>query len=210
MKLPRLDFLRRSIGAKIIFWFLAINIVSCGLLAWRTYDISRESLEQAIQRSLQVVAKKKVEQLETLTLEKIRSVESLMHSASIGEATREFSEAIRTSGRELGVLSPSCRETRPGSQAFFGHVQLCQLRDCLARRLHAFRAIGPCPFQPKFARRTAQGNGAFGHDQSGAHIVAGRNFGVSDLPRAERACRLYCRACSGKRRRDWRRRLPAR
>ena len=42
MKLPRLDFLRRSIGAKIIFWFLAINIVSCGLLAWRTYDISRE------------------------------------------------------------------------------------------------------------------------------------------------------------------------
>ncbi|GEM_PF-2495776 len=100
MKLPRLDFLRRSIGAKIIFWFLAINIVSCGLLAWRTYDISRESLEQAIQTSLQVVAKKKVEQLETLTLEKIRSVESLMHSASIGEATREFSEAIRTSGRD--------------------------------------------------------------------------------------------------------------
>ena len=99
MKLPRLDFLRRSIGAKIIFWFLAIDIVSCGLLAWRTYDISRESLEQAIQRSLQVVAKKKVEQLGTLTLEKIRSVKSLMHSASIGEATREFSEAIRTSGR---------------------------------------------------------------------------------------------------------------
>jgi signal transduction histidine kinase/DNA-binding response OmpR family regulator len=100
MTLPRLDFLRSSIGAKIIFWFLAINIVSCGLLAWRTYDISRESLEQAIQTSLQVVAKKKVEELEALTLEKIRSVESLMHNASIGEAAREISEAIRTSGRE--------------------------------------------------------------------------------------------------------------
>lgn len=100
MKLPRLDFLTSSIGAKIIFWFLAINIVSCGLLAWRTYDISRESLEQAIQTSLQVVAKKKVEELETLTLEKIRSVESLMHSPSVGEAAREISEAIRTSGRD--------------------------------------------------------------------------------------------------------------
>ncbi len=95
-----LTFLRSSIGAKIIFWFLAINIVSCALLAWRTFDISKESLEQTVQTSLQVVAKKKVEQLENLTLEKIRSVESLMHSPSISEAAREFSEAIRLNGRE--------------------------------------------------------------------------------------------------------------
>lgn len=100
MKPVSLNFLRSSIGAKIIFWFLAINIVSCALLAWRTYDISRESLEQTVQTSLQVVAKKKVEQLENLTLEKIKSVESLMHSPSISEAAREFSEAIRTNGKD--------------------------------------------------------------------------------------------------------------
>ncbi|MEK8095448.1 response regulator [Methylocystis sp. IM3] len=94
-----MTFLRSSIGAKIIFWFLAINIVSCGLLAWRTYDISRESLEQTVQTSLQVVAKKKVEQLENLTLEKIRSVESLMHNPSVGEAVRELSAALRAGGR---------------------------------------------------------------------------------------------------------------
>src|SRR5512136_2005770 len=90
---------RNSIGAKIIFWFLVINIVSCGLLAWRTYDISRESLEQTVQTSLQVVAKKKVEQIENLTLEKIRSVESLMHSPSISKAAREFSQAIEAGGK---------------------------------------------------------------------------------------------------------------
>ncbi|MCC3247439.1 hybrid sensor histidine kinase/response regulator, partial [Methylocystis sp. WRRC1] len=100
MKPVTLNFLRSSIGAKIIFWFLAINVVSCALLAWRTYDISRESLEQTVQTSLQVVAKKKVEQLENLTLEKIKSVESLMHSPSISEAAREFSEAIRTNGKD--------------------------------------------------------------------------------------------------------------
>jgi signal transduction histidine kinase/DNA-binding response OmpR family regulator len=93
-------FLRRSIGAKIMFWFLAINIVSCGLLAWRTYDISRKSLEETIQTSLQVVAKKKVEQLENLTLEKIRSVESLMQNPAVAQAARDFSEAIRTDGRD--------------------------------------------------------------------------------------------------------------
>lgn len=92
--------LRRSIAAKIMFWFLAINIVSCGLLAWRTYDISRESLEETIQTSLQVVAKKKVEQLENLTLEKIRSIESLMQNPAVAAAARDFSEAIRTEGRD--------------------------------------------------------------------------------------------------------------
>jgi signal transduction histidine kinase/DNA-binding response OmpR family regulator len=95
-----LSLLRSSIGAKIIFWFLVINLVSCGLLAWRTYDISRESLEQAVQTSLQVVAKKKVEQLENLTLEKIRSVEALMHTPSISEAAREFSQALQAGGAD--------------------------------------------------------------------------------------------------------------
>ena len=86
---------RSSIGAKILFWFLVINVATCGLLAWRMYDISRDSLEQTVQTSLQVVAKKKVEQLENLTLEKIRTVESLMHSPSIGDAVRDFSAALR-------------------------------------------------------------------------------------------------------------------
>jgi signal transduction histidine kinase/CheY-like chemotaxis protein len=99
MKMFGLDILRRSIGAKIIFWFLAINIVSCGLLAWRTYDISRKSLEEAIQTSLQVVAKKKVEQLENLTLEKFRSVESLMHNPALAAAARDLSQAIRSGGK---------------------------------------------------------------------------------------------------------------
>ncbi|WP_457798275.1 response regulator [Methylocystis sp. S23] len=94
-----LRLLHSSIGAKIVFWFLAINVVSCGLLAWRTYDVSRESLEQAVQTSLQVVAKKKVEQLENLTLEKIRSVEALMHTPSISEAAREFSQALQAGGK---------------------------------------------------------------------------------------------------------------
>jgi signal transduction histidine kinase/DNA-binding response OmpR family regulator len=105
MKPLRPDFLRRSIGAKIIFWFLAINIVSCALLAWRTYDISRESLRQTVQTSLRVVAEKKVEQLENLTLEKIRSVESLMHSPSISAAARDFSEAMRSGGNESQAYS---------------------------------------------------------------------------------------------------------
>lgn len=99
MKAFGLDFLRRSIGAKIIFWFLTINIVSCGLLAWRTYDISRESLEEAIQTSLQVVAKKKVEQLENLTLDKFRSVQALMYNPAVAAAARDLSQALRTDGK---------------------------------------------------------------------------------------------------------------
>ncbi len=108
-----LNFLRSSIGAKIIFWFLAINIVSCALLAWRTFDISKESLEQTVQTSLQVVAKKKVEQLENLTLEKIRSVESLMHSPSISEAAREISEAIRANGRDSEAFRQAAAKHGP-------------------------------------------------------------------------------------------------
>ena len=158
MKLPWPDFLGRSIGAKIIFWFLAINIVSCGLLAWRTYDISRESLEQAIQTSLQVVAKKKVEELETLTLEKIRSVESLMHSATIGEATREFSEAIRTSGRDFGLLSPGRRETRPDAQASSptrSTMSTARLSPPQASRFSSNQAL-PCSTQIRSADRSRE------------------------------------------------------
>jgi signal transduction histidine kinase/DNA-binding response OmpR family regulator len=108
-----LRLLRNSIGAKIIFWFLVINIVSCGLLAWRTYDISRESLEQAVQTSLQVVAKKKVEQLENLTLEKIRSVEALMHTPSISEAAREFSQALQAGGKDSDVYRQAVAKHGP-------------------------------------------------------------------------------------------------
>ncbi|MGJ0505962.1 MAG: response regulator [Methylocystis sp.] len=113
MKLLRLNPLRGSIGAKIIFWFLAINVVSCALLAWRTYDISRGSLEQTVQTSLQVVAKKKVEQLENLTLEKIRSVESLMHSPSISEAVRDLSDAIGAQGRDSDVYRQAVAKHGP-------------------------------------------------------------------------------------------------
>jgi signal transduction histidine kinase/CheY-like chemotaxis protein len=108
-----LDFLRRSIGAKIMFWFLAINVVSCGLLAWRTYDISRKSLEEAIQTSLQVVAKKKVEQLESLTLEKIRSVESLMHDPAVGAGARDLSQAVRSGGQKSEAYRQAMQKHGP-------------------------------------------------------------------------------------------------
>lgn len=100
MRPPNITSAGASIGAKIVFWFLAINIVSCGLLAWRTYDISRRSLEETVQTSLLVVAKKKAEQLEHLTLEKIRSVESLMYRPSISDAAREFSGALSGGGKD--------------------------------------------------------------------------------------------------------------
>lgn len=102
-----------SIGKKIVFWFLTINVLSCGLLAWRTYDISRASLEDAVQTSLLVVAKKKAEQLENLTLEKIRSVESLMHNPSVSEAAREFSQAISEGGRESDLYKAVAEKYGP-------------------------------------------------------------------------------------------------
>jgi signal transduction histidine kinase/CheY-like chemotaxis protein len=53
-----------------------------------------------VQTSLRVVAEKKVEQLENLTLEKIRSVESLMYNPSMSAAARDFAAALAAGGRE--------------------------------------------------------------------------------------------------------------
>ncbi|WBJ98633.1 HAMP domain-containing protein [Methylocystis parvus] len=61
----------------------------------------------------QVVAKKKVEQLENLTLEKIRSVEALMHTPSISEAAREFSQALQAGGKGSDAYRQAAAKNGP-------------------------------------------------------------------------------------------------
>ena len=89
-----------TIGARIVTWFVLICVISCGLVAWQTLRISNASLEETVQQSLLVLAEKKAEQLQTLTLTKIASVEALAHNSAYPEALAAFSSALAHGGRD--------------------------------------------------------------------------------------------------------------
>jgi HAMP domain-containing protein len=75
--------LRQKIADRLTFWFLAISIVPCSVLALVTYRLSERSIEDSIHRTLQATVEQKVAQIETYSAERIRSIAALSHTTSI-------------------------------------------------------------------------------------------------------------------------------
>jgi signal transduction histidine kinase len=110
--------IRRTIGTRIVLWFLSISLISCALLAWLTFRISKYSLEQSAQRQLLVMAQQKAEQLEGLALEKISSVDGISSFLTVTEATKTFSEALAQGGRDSDAYRAAVLKFSPHFNRF--------------------------------------------------------------------------------------------
>src|SRR5439155_12334088 len=75
--------LNLRIADRLTFWFLAISIVPCALLALVTYRLSESSIEEAIHRTLLVTAEQKAAQIDTYATERIRNIAAVSHTTSI-------------------------------------------------------------------------------------------------------------------------------
>src|SRR5579864_2024275 len=98
--------LNLKIADRLTFWFLAISIVPCSVLALVTYRLSERSIEDTIHRTLLVTAEHKAAQIETYAAERIRSIEALSHTTSIVGAC----ERLTAAQAKCGVSSPAYSE----------------------------------------------------------------------------------------------------
>ena len=97
--------LNLKIADRLTFWFLAISIVPCGLLALVTYRLSESSIEDTIHRTLLVTAEQKAAQIETYATERIRSIAAVSHTTSIIGACEHLTASIAKHGASSPVYA---------------------------------------------------------------------------------------------------------
>src|SRR5882762_9691648 len=90
--------LNLKIADRLTFWFLAISIMPCALLALVTYRLSESSIEDTIHRTLLVTAEQKAAQIETYATERIRSIAAVSHTTSIVGACEHLTDTLAKYG----------------------------------------------------------------------------------------------------------------
>src|SRR5579872_1122281 len=90
--------LNLKIADRLTFWFLAISIVPCSVLALVTYRLSENSIEDTVHRTLLVTAEQKAAQIETYATERIRSIAAVSHTTSLVSACELLTAAMKTFG----------------------------------------------------------------------------------------------------------------
>jgi signal transduction histidine kinase/DNA-binding response OmpR family regulator len=95
--------LNLKIADRLTFWFLAISIVPCSVLALIVYNLSKTSSEDTIHRTLLVTADQKAAQIETYATERIRSIAAVAHTVTIVNACQELAAAMK----QFGASSPA-------------------------------------------------------------------------------------------------------
>jgi len=102
---------QRTIGSRLVLWFLLISLIPCAILAWILYRLSSRSLEETFRQNLTVIAANKAGELETYALERIRSVTAL--APSVLPATTNFQRALQGSGLNSEVYRDADALYRP-------------------------------------------------------------------------------------------------
>ncbi|WP_422929863.1 methyl-accepting chemotaxis protein [Singulisphaera sp. PoT] len=102
MMTPRQWLTHRTIVGRLLFWFLAIALVPCGILTGVLTWLSSGVLERSIRRELMVISEARAASLESFAVERIRGVTALARSRTMLLASTDFAEAIKG-----GVNSPA-------------------------------------------------------------------------------------------------------
>jgi len=80
--------IRRSIAGRLLFWFLVIALIPCGILTAITARIATSALERAVRDTLVQTAAGKAGELEAYAAERVRDGAALAHGPSIVRAVR--------------------------------------------------------------------------------------------------------------------------
>ena len=105
MKPPRSSFFRRSIAGRLLFWFLVIALVPCGLLTAVTARIASDALTSSVRSTLSMIADDKALAMERYAAERLRDGAALARGPTFTRAVVQLSEAA--SGGELEGPPPS-------------------------------------------------------------------------------------------------------
>ena len=86
---------RMSISTRLLFFFLCISLIPCGVLTVLTQFISAGSLEKSVRQHLMAISDAKATQLETYIRERRSDIIVLGRIPSVMEATARLTELRR-------------------------------------------------------------------------------------------------------------------
>jgi methyl-accepting chemotaxis protein WspA len=114
MTQARPAMLRRSIAGRLLFWFLVIALVPCGLLTAVTARIAANALSASVRSTLTMIAEDKAEAIELYASERLRDGTALARGPTFALAVERLTAAL--AGPSEGG-SNSSAETRLRSAA---------------------------------------------------------------------------------------------
>jgi len=109
---------RRSIAGRLLFWFLVIALIPCGVLTTITARIASKALENSVRDTLVQIAACKAQELEAYATERVRDGMALSQEPSIIRATRELA-AVGGPGQKNGTAATVLRDAITSSMTGF-------------------------------------------------------------------------------------------
>ena len=94
----RFPLVRKSIGGRLLLWFLVFALVPCIGVTALTYLIARRSLEISVRQRLSIIAESKITQLENFMRERRGDAAVLGGSSAVAELVQGL-EAMRSKSR---------------------------------------------------------------------------------------------------------------
>ena len=122
-RLFRAWWTRTRISAHLLFFFLCISLIPCGVLTLLTQAISAQSLEKTIRRNLLAISEARTLQLERFIQERRGDLAILGRSPSVMEAAQKLAE-LRTAGPgspEHAAVSERARQVLSGFIETYGY-----------------------------------------------------------------------------------------
>jgi methyl-accepting chemotaxis protein WspA len=107
-----------SISTRLLFFFLCISLIPCGLLTGLTQFISAGSLEKSVRQHLMAISDAKTTQLERYILERRNDIIVLGRIPSVMEATGRLTELRRREPPDSPALAEEARRARRAIEGF--------------------------------------------------------------------------------------------
>jgi methyl-accepting chemotaxis protein WspA len=109
---------RARISSHLLFYFLCISLIPCGLLTALTLFISARSLEKSVRQTLVSISDAKSKQLETFIRERRNDMVVLGRSPSVMEATQRLAELRRHERPDSPALAQAAERARQVLDSF--------------------------------------------------------------------------------------------
>ncbi len=103
---------RTRISTHLLFFFLCISLIPCGVLTALTLLISARSLERSVRQTLMAISDAKATQLETFIRERRGDLVVLGRSPSVTEATRQLADMRRRQAPDSPDYAEASRRAR--------------------------------------------------------------------------------------------------
>ena len=110
--------LRRSIAGRLLFWFLVIALVPCGLLTAVTARIASDALSSSVRSTLSMIANDKALAMERYAAERLRDCAALSRGPTFARAVQQLSQLAIEPAAEGGGGAPLATRLRAAAIEF--------------------------------------------------------------------------------------------